>query len=99
MSTNPYGFPITVPGSKAPVRMWSPLYDVDHTAQQQIRNASLLPWVHGVAVMPDVHAGAGVTVGSVIAVLNKFAGDNISETSRNINSYLAKVTERLEFNS
>ena len=68
MSTNPYGFPITVPGSKAPVRMWSPLYDVDHTAQQQIRNASLLPWVHGVAVMPDVHAGAGVTVGSVIAM-------------------------------
>ena len=68
MSTNPYGFPITVPGSKAPVRMWSPLYDVDHTTQQQIRNASLLPWVHGVAVMPDVHAGAGVTVGSVIAM-------------------------------
>lgn len=68
MSTNQYGFPITIPGSKAPVRMWSPLYDVDHTAQQQIRNASLLPWVHGVAVMPDVHAGAGVTVGSVIAM-------------------------------
>lgn len=68
MSTNPYGFPITIPGSKAPVRMWSPLYDVDHTTQQQIRNASLLPWVHGVAVMPDVHAGAGVTVGSVIAM-------------------------------
>lgn len=27
-----------------------------------------LPWVHGVAVMPDVHHGKGATVGSVIAM-------------------------------
>ena len=46
-----------------------------------------------------VVAEAMVTLVLARAVLNKFAGDNISETSRNINSYLAKVTERLEFNS
>ncbi|MDO4685612.1 MAG: RtcB family protein [Corynebacterium sp.] len=68
MCTHPFGFPISVPGSHAPVRMWSPLAEVDHAAQRQIRNVSRLPWVHGVAVMPDVHAGAGVTVGSVIAM-------------------------------
>ncbi|WJZ02614.1 RtcB family protein [Corynebacterium freiburgense] len=70
MSSHPFGFPITIPGACAPVRMWSHLHEVDHIAQQQIRNVSHLPWVHGIAVMPDVHAGAGVTVGSVIAMRN-----------------------------
>ncbi|HEX2144745.1 MAG TPA: RtcB family protein [Glycomyces sp.] len=31
-------------------------------------NIAKLPWVHGVAVMPDVHYGIGATVGSVIAM-------------------------------
>lgn len=68
MFTNPFGFPISVPGAQAEVRMWSPLIDVDHHAQRQIRSVAALPWTHAVAVMPDVHAGAAVTVGSVIAM-------------------------------
>ncbi len=34
----------------------------------QLRTVANLPWVHGVAVMPDVHYGKGATVGSVIAM-------------------------------
>ncbi|BFP54393.1 RtcB family protein [Streptomyces sp. CMC78] len=35
---------------------------------QQLRNVSTLPWIKGLAVMPDVHFGKGATVGSVIAM-------------------------------
>lgn len=41
--------------------------DIDHSAIQQLLNISSLPIVHPhVAAMPDVHAGIGATVGSVI---------------------------------
>src|SRR4051812_44218357 len=35
---------------------------------QQLRNVATLPWIKGLAVMPDVHYGKGATVGSVIAM-------------------------------
>ena len=48
-----------------PVKVWTP--DLEATARQQLENVSRLPIVHGhVAAMPDVHAGIGATVGSVI---------------------------------
>lgn len=37
---------------------------------QQLRNVTTLPWIKGLAVMPDVHFGKGATVGSVIAMHN-----------------------------
>ena len=37
-------------------------------ALQQLRNVATLPWIKGLAVMPDVHYGKGATVGSVIAM-------------------------------
>ena len=41
--------------------------DIDHSAIQQLLNISSLPIVYPhVAAMPDVHAGIGATVGSVI---------------------------------
>jgi tRNA-splicing ligase RtcB len=41
--------------------------DIDHAALQQLLNIANLPIVHPhVAAMPDVHAGIGATVGSVI---------------------------------
>ncbi|MDM3870395.1 RtcB family protein [Porticoccus sp. W117] len=41
--------------------------DVDNTALTQLKNLSQLPFIHShVAAMPDVHAGIGATVGSVI---------------------------------
>lgn len=52
----------------APIRMWGDPATVDPQATQQLHNIAALPWVHGVAVMPDVHFGKGATVGSVIAM-------------------------------
>ncbi|GFJ94914.1 RNA-splicing ligase RtcB [Phytohabitans rumicis] len=55
-------------GTKVPVRVWTDPYGIEPQAAQQLRNISQLPWVEGVAVMPDVHYGKGATVGSVIAM-------------------------------
>src|SRR5512134_4068420 len=50
---------------RVPVKVWTD--DIEHEALQQLINVSQLPIVHGhVAAMPDVHAGIGATVGSVI---------------------------------
>jgi tRNA-splicing ligase RtcB len=57
-----------VPGARVPIRMWTDPRDVEDAAMQQLRNTTTLPWVHGLAVMPDVHYGKGATVGSVIAM-------------------------------
>ncbi|WP_416904498.1 RtcB family protein [Micromonospora echinospora] len=57
-----------LPGTRAPVRVWTDPYAIEAQALRQLRNIGALPWVEGVAVMPDVHFGKGATVGSVIAM-------------------------------
>ncbi|MER5705706.1 RtcB family protein [Micromonospora sp. NPDC002296] len=57
-----------LPGTRAPVRVWTDPYAIEEQAARQLRNIGALPWVEGVAVMPDVHFGKGATVGSVIAM-------------------------------
>ncbi|MEM7254651.1 MAG: RtcB family protein, partial [Pseudomonadota bacterium] len=48
-----------------PVHIWTD--DIESTAMTQLTNIASLPFVHHhVAGMPDVHAGVGATVGSVI---------------------------------
>jgi tRNA-splicing ligase RtcB (3'-phosphate/5'-hydroxy nucleic acid ligase) len=48
-----------------PVKVWTD--DIEQQALQQLLNVATLPIVHGhVVAMPDVHAGIGATVGSVI---------------------------------
>ncbi|WP_338703650.1 RtcB family protein [Streptomyces sp. Q6] len=59
---------VEVPGAKVPIRMWADPASVDDGAMQQLRNVATLPWIQGLAVMPDVHYGKGATVGSVIAM-------------------------------
>ncbi|MFE2990892.1 RtcB family protein [Streptomyces sp. NPDC059262] len=59
---------VEVPGVKVPIRMWTDPASVEDVAMQQLRNVSTLPWIKGLAVMPDVHFGKGATVGSVIAM-------------------------------
>lgn len=59
---------VEVPGAKVPIRMWTDPATVEDSAMQQLRNVSTLPWIKGLAVMPDVHYGKGATVGSVIAM-------------------------------
>ncbi|RBM14784.1 RNA-splicing ligase RtcB [Prauserella sp. PE36] len=58
----------SVDGGRVPIRMWADPSTVEDAAMGQLRNVSNLPWVHGLAVMPDVHYGKGATVGSVIAM-------------------------------
>ncbi|TXL90482.1 RtcB family protein [Streptomyces sp. NBC_01725] len=59
---------VEVPGEKVPIRMWTDPASVEDVAMQQLRNVATLPWIKGLAVMPDVHFGKGATVGSVIAM-------------------------------
>ncbi|QXJ19944.1 RtcB family protein [Actinomadura graeca] len=58
----------TLKGGRVPIRMWADPDTVEDIALDQLRNVSALPWVEGLAVMPDVHYGKGTTVGSVIAM-------------------------------
>lgn len=50
-----------------PVKIWTE--DIEAEALQQAKNLARLPFIasNGVALMPDVHAGKGSTIGSVIA--------------------------------
>ncbi|WP_030620297.1 RtcB family protein [Streptomyces sclerotialus] len=59
---------VEVPGAQVPIRMWTDPATVEGAALQQLRNVATLPWIKGLAVMPDVHYGKGATVGSVIAM-------------------------------
>lgn len=59
---------VEVPGAQVPIRMWTDPAGVEDVAMQQLRNVATLPWIKGLAVMPDVHYGKGATVGSVIAM-------------------------------
>jgi tRNA-splicing ligase RtcB (3'-phosphate/5'-hydroxy nucleic acid ligase) len=59
------GIQLQLNKSRVPVKVWT--RDIDADALQQLLNVASLPIVHGhVAAMPDVHAGIGATVGSVI---------------------------------
>ncbi|MEU5688225.1 RNA-splicing ligase RtcB [Streptomyces venezuelae] len=59
---------VEVPGAKVPIRMWTDPATVEDSAMRQLQNVATLPWIKGLAVMPDVHYGKGATVGSVIAM-------------------------------
>jgi tRNA-splicing ligase RtcB len=55
----------TIDKGRVPVHVWTE--DIEPEALQQLINVAQLPIVHShVAAMPDVHAGIGATVGSVI---------------------------------
>ena len=50
-----------------PIKAWTRGVPFDEGALRQVRNAARLPFIfRWIAVMPDVHAGIGATVGSVI---------------------------------
>ena len=51
-----------------PIKAWTNGVPFEAEAEAQLRRVAELPFIHQwVAVMPDVHAGIGATVGSVIA--------------------------------
>ena len=54
-----------IAGGRVPVKVWT--HELEPSARKQLENVARLPIVRGhVAAMPDVHAGIGATVGSVI---------------------------------
>lgn len=54
-------------GRGAPVKAWTKGVPFEDGARNQVMNVARLPFVpKWVAVMPDVHAGKGATIGSVI---------------------------------
>jgi len=54
-------------GDRGLVKAWTEGVAFDERAKKQVRRAASMPFIHKwVAVMPDVHAGLGATVGSVI---------------------------------
>jgi tRNA-splicing ligase RtcB len=56
----------TIKEGVVPVKVFTD--DLEQSARQQLVNLSRLPIIHHhVAAMPDVHAGIGATVGSVVA--------------------------------
>jgi tRNA-splicing ligase RtcB (3'-phosphate/5'-hydroxy nucleic acid ligase) len=51
-----------------PIKAWTQGVPFEADAEAQLRKLASLPFIHKwIAVMPDVHAGIGATVGSVIA--------------------------------
>ena len=49
----------------SPIKIWTD--DIDEASMNQLRQLGALPFVYKhIAVMPDVHAGKGSTIGSVI---------------------------------
>lgn len=51
-----------------PIKAWTKGVPFEAEAQEQLRKLASLPFIHKwIAVMPDVHAGLGATVGSVVA--------------------------------
>jgi tRNA-splicing ligase RtcB (3'-phosphate/5'-hydroxy nucleic acid ligase) len=56
------------PDQRVPVKAWTKFVEFEDQAKAQVLNLAGMPFVHShIAVMPDVHAGIGATVGSVIA--------------------------------
>lgn len=54
--------------ARVPIKIWSPLDQIESSALDQLTNTANLPFVFKhVAAMPDIHLGHGATVGSVIA--------------------------------
>jgi tRNA-splicing ligase RtcB len=53
--------------TRLPIKAWVDGVEIEPEAVKQLTNVANLPFIHKwVAVMPDVHAGIGATVGSVI---------------------------------
>jgi len=59
---------VTLDTPGVPIKAWTRGVPFEAEAEAQLRRVAALPFIHKwVAVMPDVHAGIGATVGSVIA--------------------------------
>jgi len=57
--------------ARVPIKIWSKEGSIEESAKVQLENCAKLPFIfHHLAVMPDCHAGYGVTIGSVLVTEN-----------------------------
>lgn len=63
---NPYNYRM-IESTGAPIKAWVKDVPIDDNAIEQIKKASQLPFVDGLAIMPDCHWGMGCAVGTVVA--------------------------------
>ncbi|MEL6183992.1 MAG: RtcB family protein [Myxococcota bacterium] len=57
----------TIETGAKPIKAWTDGVPMDPSAERQLYNAAQLPFIYKhIAVMPDVHAGIGATVGTVL---------------------------------
>jgi tRNA-splicing ligase RtcB len=56
-----------IPTNNVPIKSWTKGLEIEEEALKQLKNVASLPFIYKwVAAMPDVHAGSGATIGSVI---------------------------------
>lgn len=80
--------PKIIQGIKHPIKIWT--NDIEQEAINQLEKLSSLPFIHKhIAVMPDVHAGKGSTIGTVIAT----KGAIIPAAYKSIDEVMANQTE------
>lgn len=64
---NDMNYDVIDSGNGVPVKAWTKGVPFEDEARKQVLNVARMPFIHKwVAVMPDVHAGKGATIGSVI---------------------------------
>jgi len=99
---------LTLNKGRVPVNIWT--REIETKALQQLINLSRLPIVeHAIAAMPDVHAGMGATIGTVIPTVNAIipaavgvdigCGMNalrLSLTAKDLPDSLARVRSTIE---
>ena len=56
----------TLSSNRIPIKLWAPINEIEYSALTQLRNVANLEIVEDLCAMPDIHAGVGATVGSVI---------------------------------
>ena len=84
-----------------PIKIWTE--DVEPEALMQLKNLSRLPFIakQGVACMPDVHAGKGSTIGTVIATdstTSKCTVADYQQRTRLMSGYIAgRLAPGLQF--
>lgn len=60
-------YEVSCPDGGVPIKSWTRGVPFERAAAEQLQRVAQLPFIHHhVAVMPDVHAGKGSTVGSVV---------------------------------
>jgi len=78
-----------------PIKHWTRGVGIEPTALEQLRNVARLPFIYRhIAVMPDVHAGLGATIGSVVptlgAVIPAAVGVDIGCGMRAVRTHLTR---------